>query len=51
MCLRIEVFTVVTMKNAVFWDVMPCGSYKNYVSEERIASIMRFTRISELGAT
>jgi hypothetical protein len=21
-----EVFTAVTMKNAVFWDVMPCGS-------------------------
>jgi hypothetical protein len=24
-----EVFTAVTMKNAVFWDVTPCGSYKN----------------------
>jgi hypothetical protein len=24
-----EVFTVVTMKNGVFWDVMPCGSCKN----------------------
>jgi hypothetical protein len=24
-----EVFTVVTMKNAVFWDVTPCGSCKN----------------------
>jgi hypothetical protein len=22
-----EVFTAVTMKNAVFWDVMPCGGY------------------------
>jgi hypothetical protein len=28
-CLRLEVFTAVTMKNAVFWDVMPCGSCKN----------------------
>jgi hypothetical protein len=26
---RFEVFRVVTMKNAVFWDVMPCGSCKN----------------------
>jgi hypothetical protein len=24
-----EVFTAVTMKNGVFWDVMPCGSCKN----------------------
>jgi hypothetical protein len=23
---RFEVFTVVTMKNGVFWDVTPCGS-------------------------
>jgi hypothetical protein len=27
--LRFEVFMVVTMKNAIFWDVMPCGSCKN----------------------
>jgi hypothetical protein len=26
---RFEVFTAVTMKNGVFWDVTPCGSYKN----------------------
>jgi hypothetical protein len=26
---RIEVFTAVTMKNAVFWDVAPCGCCKN----------------------
>jgi hypothetical protein len=26
---RFEVFTVVTMKNGVFWDVTPCGSFKN----------------------
>jgi hypothetical protein len=26
---RFEVFMAVTMKNAVFWDVMPCGSSKN----------------------
>jgi hypothetical protein len=26
---RFEVFTAVTMKNYVFWDVTPCGSCKN----------------------
>jgi hypothetical protein len=26
---RFEVLTAVTMKNAVFWDVTPCGSCKN----------------------
>jgi hypothetical protein len=26
---KIVVFKAVTMKNGVFWDVMPC-SYKNY---------------------
>jgi hypothetical protein len=29
-----EVFAAVTMKNAVFWDVTPCGSNKEGVSEE-----------------
>jgi hypothetical protein len=24
-----EIFTVVTMKNAVFWDVAPCGFITN----------------------
>jgi hypothetical protein len=27
--LRFEVFTAVTMKNGVFWDVTPCGSCEN----------------------
>jgi hypothetical protein len=27
--LSFELLTAVTMKNAVFWDVMPCGSCKN----------------------
>jgi hypothetical protein len=36
-----EVFTAVTMQNAVFWDVPLCGSYKNRYSEERIASIIK----------
>jgi hypothetical protein len=26
---RFEVFTVVNMKNGVFWDVTRCGSCKN----------------------
>jgi hypothetical protein len=26
---RFEVFMAVTMKNVVFWDVMPCGSCDN----------------------
>jgi hypothetical protein len=26
---KFEVFTAVTMKNDVFWDVTQCGSYKN----------------------
>jgi hypothetical protein len=38
-------------KKAVFWDVTPCGSCKNIVSEKRIASIIRVDRISELGTT
>jgi hypothetical protein len=27
--IRLEVFTVVTMKNDVFWDVIPCGPCNN----------------------
>jgi hypothetical protein len=33
------------MKTDVFWDVRPCGD----VSEDRIASISRVTRMGELG--
>jgi hypothetical protein len=35
-----------TLKNAVFWDVTPCG-----FSEELTAFIIRATRIGELGTT
>jgi hypothetical protein len=28
-CVTFEVFTSVTMKNIVLWDMLPCGSYKN----------------------
>jgi hypothetical protein len=31
---RFEVFTAVTVKNAIFWYVTPCGSYKNPCSSE-----------------
>jgi hypothetical protein len=30
---RFEVFTAVTMKNAVFWDVTLCGSYKSHTAK------------------
>jgi hypothetical protein len=39
------------MKNGVFWDVMPCGSLRTKVSEERSASIIKVTRIDVLGTT
>jgi hypothetical protein len=29
---KFEVFTAVTMKNGVFWDVTPCGSCKNILT-------------------
>jgi hypothetical protein len=44
-----DVFTAVTMKNALFWDVTPCASCMNRRFEENIASIIRMRRISELG--
>jgi hypothetical protein len=31
-------------KNAIIWDVMPCGSVRTDVSEEHIASIIRVKR-------
>jgi hypothetical protein len=34
MYVRFEVFTAVTMKNAVFWDVAPCTSCVNRRSGE-----------------
>jgi hypothetical protein len=37
------------LKNGVFWDVTPCGSVKNDVSKELSASIIRVTRIGEVG--
>jgi hypothetical protein len=51
MIVRFEVFTAVTMKNGVLWDVTPCGLVRADVSEEPSASIIRVTRICELGTT
>jgi BRCT domain type II-containing protein len=48
---RFGAFTAVTVKNAVFWDVMSYGSCTADVSDERIASIIRVTRTCELGTT
>jgi hypothetical protein len=48
---RFEVFTAVTMKNGVFWDVTPCAFVRTDVSEEPSASFIRVTRIGELGTT
>jgi hypothetical protein len=35
---RFEVFTAVTMKNGVFWDVTPCGFCKNRVRRLLVAA-------------
>jgi hypothetical protein len=39
------------MKNAVFWDVTPCGCVRTDVLGERVASTIKVTRIGELGKT
>jgi hypothetical protein len=50
-CVRFEVFTAVTMKNTVFWDLTPLGFVITDVSKERIASIIRVEGVRELGTT
>jgi hypothetical protein len=39
------------MKNGVFWDATPCGSFKKGCFEELSASFIRVRRVGELGAT
>jgi hypothetical protein len=39
------------MKNAVFWDITPCGSCKNRRFGELSAPTIRVARIGELGTT
>jgi hypothetical protein len=41
MSVRFEVFTAVTMKNCVFWDVTPCGSCKNQYQVVFLRSVRR----------
>jgi hypothetical protein len=43
---RFEVFRAMTTKNAVYWDV---ALGRTDILEERIPSIIRVKRISELG--
>jgi hypothetical protein len=38
---------VVTMKNAVVWDVTPCGSCKDRLFGGTISPIIRVARISD----
>jgi hypothetical protein len=49
--MRFEVFTAVTMKNGVFWDLRRVGFVRTDVSEEPSASFIRLTGIGELGKT
>jgi hypothetical protein len=49
MLCKIGVFAAVTMKNAVFWDVVLCGSCKNRLLEECLTTIFRVEGISDLG--
>jgi hypothetical protein len=49
--LRFEVFMKVTMKNALYWDVMPVALVITGISEDRIASIIRVKRTGQLGTT
>jgi hypothetical protein len=47
--LTFEVFMAVTVKSVVFWDFTPICACKKDVSEELGSSIIRVTRIGELG--
>jgi hypothetical protein len=50
---RFNVFTAVTMKNCIFWDVTSCGPCQNrhFGGKELSAYFIRVTRIGELGTT
>jgi hypothetical protein len=49
--LRFEIFTEVTMNNAVFWNMTPVVLVTADISEACIAPIFRVTGIDELGTT
>jgi hypothetical protein len=36
---RFEVFTAVTMKNAILWDVVPCRSTRCHIPEDSILQV------------
>jgi hypothetical protein len=38
---EIEILTDVSMKDSMFWDVMPCSMVEFYVSEEHTVSVFR----------
>jgi hypothetical protein len=46
-----EVFRAATMKNAVFWDVTPCGIVRTDVSKECISSIAIYLHPDHWGDT
>jgi hypothetical protein len=46
-----EIFSVASIKNDVSWYVRPCGSCANQRFGGTIASVIRVTRIGELGIT
>jgi hypothetical protein len=48
---RFVVFTAVTMKNGVFWDVPRVALVRTDVSEELSESFIRVTRIGEHNIT
>jgi hypothetical protein len=48
---RFEVFTAVTMKNGVFWDVTPCGSCKDRRFGGTWRLLHQGEKIGELGTT
>jgi hypothetical protein len=41
--------TCYTLKSATFWDVVPCGSCKNDVSEDLVASVFRIRHRESVG--
>jgi hypothetical protein len=41
----------IVIKNDVFWDVRSMALVRTDVSEERVVSIIRMTRMGELGTT
>jgi hypothetical protein len=47
---RFEVFTAVTVMNAIFWKLHHVALLRTDILEEHSTSIIRVTRIGELGS-